>query len=129
MFEQYSGRRRIRKERIRNIIFREEITIQNFLKELGEKPLEYFCHVKIMDGTRVLRRALELKCERMKRMQQSRMRWFIQVMKTSICGVKKKLEGKIVVCRKNWRLFVCRPLQNGNNARTTGPRGGEEVIY
>lgn len=109
---------------------REEVRIQNFLEGLGEKTLEYFGHVKVMDWTKVLRRALELKCERMKCMQQSRKRWFIQVLKTSIWGLgEKKLEGKIVVCRKNWRLFVCRPLQNGNNSRTTGMRRGEGVIY
>jgi hypothetical protein len=57
-----------KEKRIRNEIFR-EVTIQNFLKELGEKPLEYFGHVKILDGTRILRRALELKCERIKCIQ------------------------------------------------------------
>lgn len=73
----------MRKERIRNEIFREEVLIKNLLKDLGEKPLEYFGYIKIMNGTRVLRRALELKCERMKCMQQSRKMWFIQVLKTS----------------------------------------------
>jgi hypothetical protein len=52
--------------------------IQNFLKDLEDKLVEHFCHVKRMDRTGAPRTALELTSKDGCPMRRTRTRWFSQ---------------------------------------------------
>jgi hypothetical protein len=80
------------------------------LTELKEKRLQWFGHIKRMGGTRILRRALELKCKGETLMGQPQTRWSPMYWKTSRREKRagKKLKTKDCGENVNWRLPVLR---------------------